>query len=65
MKDCSQVSRKKFDFQGVSSAFQKAFPIPALFKELSDLREPCSNESVPGDNIWEGNRCCEERSWPP
>ena len=40
VKECDRFSRKISHFQGVSSPFEKAFQIPALFKKLKDLLEP-------------------------
>jgi len=39
--ESSIFSRKNSHFQGASSAVEKIFWIPALFKEFKDLHEPC------------------------
>ena len=39
-KDFDQFSRKNFHFQGVSSALEMTFQIPALSKDFKDLHKP-------------------------
>jgi len=34
-----QFSMKNYHFQGVSSALEKAFQIPAVFKKFKDLNQ--------------------------